>query len=48
VYAFHMYLIVHGRRTCVARRPRGPDCNLRRRCPSAAEFYPSLSAAAAP
>ncbi|MGA2286285.1 MAG: endonuclease III [Dehalococcoidia bacterium] len=48
VYAFHMYLIAHGRRTCVARRPRCLECNLRRRCPSAAEFYPSLSAAAAP
>lgn len=48
VYPFHMYLIVHGRRTCVARRPRCPECNLRHRCPSASEFYPRLSAAAAP
>ena len=46
VYAFHMYLIVHGRRTCVARRPRCPECSLGRHCPSVAEFYPSLSAAA--
>jgi endonuclease-3 len=44
VYAFHMYLITHGRRTCLARRPRCPECHLRHRCPSAASFYPSLSA----
>ena len=48
VYHFHMYLIVHGRRTCGARRPRCPECNLRHRCPAALSFYPSLSAAAAP
>ncbi len=48
VYSFHMYLIVHGRRTCVARRPRCPACKLRRRCPSATVFHPELSAAAAP
>jgi endonuclease-3 len=48
VYPFHMYLIAHGRRTCVARRPRCPACSLSNRCPSASEFYPSLSAAAAP
>ena len=41
VYPFHMYLIEHGRRTCVARRPRCPVCVLRRGCPSAALFYPS-------
>ncbi len=48
VYSFHMYLIVHGRRTCVARRPRCPECNLWHRCPSATTFHPELSAAAAP
>lgn len=48
VYSFHMYLIVHGRRTCVARRPRCPACNLRYRCPSATVFHPELRAAAAP
>jgi endonuclease-3 len=47
VYAFHMWLIVHGRRTCVARRPRCPSCNLQCRCPSASMFYPSGSAVAA-
>ncbi len=48
VYPFHLYLILHGRRTCVARRPRCPACNLRRRCPSAKVFHPELGAAAAP
>jgi len=48
VYAFHLYLIVHGRRTCVARRPRCPECSLRHGCPSARVFYPELDAAAAP
>ena len=48
VYPFHMYLIAHGRRTCVARRPRCPECSLRHRCPSAMVFHPELSAAAAP
>jgi len=38
VYPFHMYLIEHGRRTCLARRPRCPVCVLRRGCPSAALF----------
>jgi len=42
VYPFHMYLITHGRRTCLARRPRCPECHLRHRCPSAVSFYPSL------
>lgn len=44
VYPFHMYLIVHGRRTCLARRPRCPECSLRQRCPSAELFHPSLGA----
>ena len=48
VYPFHMYLIVHGRRTCVARRPRCPECSLWQRCPSATTFHPELNAAAAP
>ncbi|MGD0765591.1 MAG: endonuclease III [Dehalococcoidia bacterium] len=44
VYPFHMYLITHGRRTCLARRPRCPECDLRHQCPSATSFYPSLGA----
>ncbi len=31
----HVNLLRHGRRTCVARVPRCPECALRRRCPSA-------------
>ncbi len=44
VYPFHMYLILHGRRTCLALRPRCPECHLRHGCPSASAFYPSLGA----
>jgi endonuclease-3 len=32
-YETHVLLIRHGRRTCVARSPRCPDCPLRRICP---------------
>ena len=32
-YEIHMLLIRHGRRTCLARTPRCPDCPLRRTCP---------------
>jgi len=32
-YEVHMLLIRHGRRTCVARSPRCPECPLRRMCP---------------
>jgi endonuclease-3 len=45
VYPFHIYLIEHGRRTCLARRPRCPVCVLRRGCPSAALFYPPRAGA---
>ena len=31
----HMNLLRHGRRTCIAQRPRCPECVLRRTCPSA-------------
>jgi len=41
VYPFHIYLIEHGRRTCLARRPRCPVCVLRQKCLSASLFYPS-------
>jgi endonuclease-3 len=33
VYAFHVDLIQHGRRTCAAQRPRCLDCPLLARCP---------------
>jgi endonuclease III len=32
-YETHVLLIRHGRRTCVAREPRCPECPLRRMCP---------------
>ncbi len=35
VYPFHIQLIKHGRRTCIARRPKCPSCPLRKGCPSA-------------
>jgi endonuclease-3 len=44
VYDFHIYLIEHGRRVCVSRRPRCPVCALRGGCPSATLYYPSLAA----
>jgi endonuclease-3 len=41
-YAFHIGLIKHGRRTCLAQRPRCPDCVLRDLCPSAVKFHPEM------
>jgi endonuclease-3 len=38
VYAFHIQLIKHGRRTCGAQRPKCAECPLRDGCPSAATF----------
>ena len=35
VFAFHVYLITHGRRVCKARRPLCGECLLREICPSA-------------
>lgn len=32
---FHVNLLRHGRRTCIAQRPRCAECALRRMCPSA-------------
>ena len=34
VFAFHLYLITHGRQVCKARRPRCADCVLAWGCPS--------------
>jgi endonuclease-3 len=42
-YAFHIGLIKHGRRTCLAQRPRCPECVLRDLCPSAARFHAEVS-----
>jgi endonuclease-3 len=41
-YAFHIGLIKHGRRTCLAQRPRCPECVVRDLCPSAVKFHPDL------
>lgn len=35
VYPFHIYLIMHGRRICRARKPLWQACVLKERCPSA-------------
>jgi endonuclease-3 len=35
VFAFHVYLITHGRQVCKARRPLCGECVLKKRCPSA-------------
>lgn len=40
VYAFHIQLIKHGRRTCSAQRPKCRECVLADRCPSAKAFHP--------
>ena len=45
VYAYHVQLIAHGRRTCKAQRPLCDDCPLADLCPSADAFR---AAAAAP
>ncbi len=41
VYPFHIALVQHGRRTCLAQRPRCPSCALRHGCPSAARSHPA-------
>ena len=38
VFAFHMYLIRHGRDTCKAQRPLCGECVLTDRCPSSGKF----------
>jgi endonuclease-3 len=37
---FNYMLVNHGRAVCPSRKPRCPDCQLKRLCPSAKEFYP--------
>jgi len=37
-HEFGILLILHGRAVCDARKPRCPDCVLRRECPSAENF----------
>ena len=44
VFAFHMYLIRHGRRVCKAVRPRCGECVLAWGCPSRASFERAAAA----
>ncbi|MEP0822082.1 MAG: endonuclease III [Ignavibacterium sp.] len=37
-YDFSNLLILHGRKTCIARKPLCPECTIRRQCPSAEGF----------
>lgn len=39
---FNYMLVNHGRHVCQARKPKCPECALRRLCPSAKQFYPGL------
>ena len=39
---FNSLLVDHGRAVCQARKPRCPECFLRRLCPSAGAFFPEL------
>jgi len=39
---FNFMLVDHGRAICQARKPRCPDCFLKRLCPSATTFFPEL------
>ncbi len=38
VFAFHVYLIRHGREVCKAQRPKCVECVLAERCPSQGKF----------
>jgi endonuclease-3 len=38
VYSFHVLMIEHGRKTCIAQRPRCQICVLNEICPSYSEF----------
>jgi endonuclease-3 len=39
---FNSMLVNHGRKTCQARKPRCPECVVRRLCPSAIKLHPEL------
>jgi len=42
---FNYMLVNHGRAVCQARKPRCPECPLRKLCPSAVKFFPELKKA---
>ncbi len=39
---FNLLLVEHGRAVCQAKKPRCPECFLRRLCPSAGKLFPEL------
>ncbi len=39
---FNSLLVEHGRAVCQARKPKCPECLLRKLCPSAAKLFPEL------
>ncbi|NTU51369.1 MAG: endonuclease III [Candidatus Aminicenantes bacterium] len=39
---FNFLLVDHGRAICQARKPKCPECFLRKKCPSALKFFPEL------
>lgn len=39
---FPHWMIFHGRRVCIARKPKCPECVLADLCPSRAIFYPTI------
>jgi len=41
---FNFLLVEHGRAICQARKPKCPECFLRKLCPSAVKFFPELKA----
>jgi endonuclease-3 len=41
---FNFLLVEHGRAICQARKPKCPECFLRRLCPAAVKFFPGLKA----
>jgi len=40
---FNFLLVDHGRAICQAKKPKCPECFLRRLCPSAVKFFPELT-----
>ncbi len=40
---FNYMLVNHGRKTCQARKPNCPECELKHLCPSAGEYFPNLN-----
>jgi endonuclease III len=42
---FNFLLVEHGRAICQARKPKCPECFLRKLCPSAVKFFPELKRA---